>query len=104
MTNVEIKKTIQKYTKGITDYRIELILWHGEVCTISDDFDRGIYNEVIIFDKDEKLIDTDKDAMYFGNDMLDTDENVKILLKEQNKVYKYLKGHFQNVTKCEMNI
>lgn len=92
MKNLEIKKIIQNATKGINNFRVEVILWHGQTTEI----DNAIYNEVVLYNERSNNI-IECDSMYFGSELEDNEENIKILKKEQKKVFNYLCKIFTNV-------
>jgi hypothetical protein len=96
---VDIKRAIKNAIKDRTDCKVQVALWHGQ----THDYHRAIYNEVLVFNKYYQLIDMEN-ALYFGDDMNDTDDNVKILLKQRDEMYKYLDKHFSDVEAIELSI
>ena len=101
MTSLQIRKEIERATKRIKIFRLEVILWHGDSMEFEGD---AVYNEILIIEGLEGYENMLDINLYFGDDMEENDINISILKKEQKKMYNYLKKNFEHVTMKEENI
>jgi len=101
MQSLEIKKRILEATKKIQDFQVILILWHGDG-TYHAELEEGeevINNYIEIYDNCNNNIYSEG----FGKEDATT-KDIDLLKAEQKKMYNYLKKHFNNVIKKDMNI
>lgn len=105
MSNIEIKKEIQKAVKHIDNYRIELIIWTGDGTYHKEipENEDVIYGCIEVYNHDDSF----GDEIYtgsFGSDETMTTKDIETLRQEQKKMYNYLKKHFKNITIDERTV
>ena len=93
MKNIDIKKAISSAMKAKREYtpEIQVTLFHGDGTSEGSE---NIYLSVEIEELDLSL--------NFGSEL--TEKDLEILVKEQNKMKKYLELHFENITVNEVTV
>lgn len=105
MNNIKLKKEIQNLTKRIDDFKIGITLWHGDGTCHRDNKGNQydvVYNEICLFDEENNVIGDC--SIYSTDSIIETEENLKDLRKEQKKLHSYLIKHFNNIEINEFNI
>jgi hypothetical protein len=92
--NQPIKRCIEQSTRYCNDFRIELILWHGDG-TGTD----VLCKEVLVIDNASNKTLMSK---YYGHDGQEKD--LVRMLGEQQRLFNFLCKNFQNVSKREQNV
>lgn len=105
MNNIKIKKKIQNLTKRIDNFKIGITLWHGD--GIFHENEEGnqydvIFNEISLFGEENEVIGDC--SIYSTNSIIENEENLKALRKEQKKLHSYLIKHFNNIEINEFNV
>jgi hypothetical protein len=92
--NQPIKRCIEQATKNCQDFRIELVLWHGDGTGVDI-----VYKEFLVIDNatDEYLL-----TKYYGHEGQEKD--TQRMLQEQQRLFNFLCKNFKNVTKREQNV
>jgi len=101
MTNLQIKKEILRATKRTDEFKIELTIWTGDGCFYEEG--SKMYTTLTIIELEEnQVIDSTIELESDKLELFESDASIKILRKEQAKLYKYL-NEFFNIEIDERN-
>lgn len=85
MTNLQVEKEIRKATKGVDEFKVTINLWHA---------DDEVYNMLEIEDGAGNTVEHGVYLKSTIDCMEDNQGNIKVLKKEQQKLYKHLTTYF----------
>lgn len=100
MTNLNLKKEIERITKYEDSFKISVSLNHGDGC-YHEVGEEVIYWAIELYNEDGERIG---DCIDGSDTMIENETNLKQINKDIKAVVKYLSKHFNNIEQVEMSI